>query len=515
MREPPGPAGQDRAPHPIEMDVAEPAGRSPGTSSSNTRVEAAFCAPENRVFVLIAAILASALGFMDGSVIALALPAIRADLGASLAQAQWINNGYLLPLGALILLGGALGDRFGLARVFSLGIGIFVAASMACAAAPGPEVLIAARVVQGLGAALMIPGSLALIARSYPEGERGRAIGLWASAAALTTALGPIVGGVVLSLGEPSIWRWIFAINLPLGGLALWFILRAVQGDRGRPGEPLDVIGALTITAGLGLIALGLTAEGEAGPRPALAWTGLLFVAVFLWWEGRTRHPMLPLSLFKNAGFAAANAATALIYGAFTAVVFFLPMTLVAGWEISEILAAAAFAPLSVFIPLLSPFAGGWADRFGPGRVIAAGGAILGLGLTALGLGIPLENFWLALMPATSLLGIGMAMLVAPLSTAVMSGVPGGLSGIASATNNAVSRVAGLIAIAAFGTILASRYSGAGGLASFGELSDSAGHGAAMNAAFQALALTAAAFAALGAIIALSFIPKKPPNSDA
>ncbi|MEL6532084.1 MAG: MFS transporter, partial [Pseudomonadota bacterium] len=173
MREPPGPAGQDRAPHPIELDGAQPAVRSPGTSSPNIQAEAAFCAPENRVFVLIAAILASALGFMDGSVIALALPAIRADLGASLAQAQWINNGYLLPLGALILLGGALGDRFGLARVFSLGIGIFVAASMACAAAPGPEVLIAARVVQGLGAALMIPGSLALIARSYPEGERG------------------------------------------------------------------------------------------------------------------------------------------------------------------------------------------------------------------------------------------------------------------------------------------------------------------------------------------------------
>ncbi|WP_375552106.1 MFS transporter [Rhodophyticola porphyridii] len=466
-----------------------------------------FCASEARPFILFSAILASALGFIDGTLVAIALPAMRDGLNATLVQAQWINNGYLLPLSALILIGGAIGDRYGLARVFAAGIAGFVLASLACAVAPTPETLIVARVFQGIGAAVMVPGSLALIARAYPAEERGRTIGIWAAASALTTALGPILGGLVLSFGGTETWRLLFAINLPLGALALWMILTKVAADPARPDHPLDLPGAALITGALALIALGLTGASEGH---AVNWTpalvGAALFAGFLAWEARSPAPMVPLDLFRNASFSAANGATFLIYFALSTVLFFLPMTLIAGWGQSEVVSAAAFAPLSIFIPLLSTRAGKWADDHGPGPLIAVGGGLVALAFAGLAITTPLQAFWIFTLPCTALMGLGMALVVAPLSAAIMGAVPEDRSGTASGINNAVSRVSGLVAVAVMGTLAGAIYAGAGGTGSFGAFSDTVGHAAAMNTAFATLCWVTAALTALGAGLSWLFI---------
>jgi EmrB/QacA subfamily drug resistance transporter len=464
-----------------------------------------FCRERDRRFLLIAAILASALGFIDGTIIAIALPAMREGLGASLTQAQWINNGYLLPLSALILMGGALGDRFGVARAFAAGIVVFVIASLLCALAPTPGAMIGARVLKGIGAAAMIPGSLALIARAYPRAERGRAIGIWAAASALTTALGPILGGVALSLGGPEVWRLLFAINLPLGALSLWLLWTHVREDPpGRP-NPLDWPGAVLISAALALLAYGLTGGGPVDYRPLSA--AALAFAWFLWREARTPSPMVPLELFRDRAFAAANLATFLIYFALSTVLFFLPMTLIAGWGTAEALASAVFAPLSVFISTLSTVSGRLSDRFGPGRLIGAGGLIVALSFAGLAMGVGTQDVWRGVFPATTVMGLGMALVVAPLSTAIMTSLPEERSGTASGINNAVSRVAGLIAVAVMGGLAATLYAGAGGTASFGAFSDGPGHAAAMTRAFSGLAWITAGLTALGAVLSWVLIP--------
>lgn len=468
-----------------------------------------FCRERDRRFLLSAAILASALGFIDGTIIAIALPAMREGLGASLAEAQWINNGYLLPLSALILLGGALGDRFGVARAFGAGIVVFVVASLLCAIAPTPETMIAGRVLKGMGAAAMIPGSLALIARTYPREERGRAIGIWAAASALTTALGPILGGIALSLGGPDIWRLLFAINLPLGALALWLLWTRVREDPAGQPNPLDWPGALLISLALAALAYGLTgSEGPIDYRP-VSLAALAF-AWFLWREARAPYPMVPLTLFRDRAFAAANLATFLIYFALSTVLFFLPMTLIAGWGTAEAIASAVFAPLSVFISTLSATSGRLADTYGPGRLIGAGGMIVAVSFAGLAIGVGTQNVWIGVVPATALMGFGMALVVAPLSTAIMTSLPEAQSGVASGINNAVSRVAGLIAVAAMGSLAATLYAGAGGTASFGAFSDSAGHAAAMTRAFAGLAWITAALTGLGAALSWILIPKPP-----
>ena len=483
-----------------QTDVTRNPGPAPG-----------FCSAANRRFILIAAILASSLGFIDGTIIAIALPAMRADLGAGLVAAQWINNGYLLPLSALILLGGALGDRFGTARAFSAGIAVFVIASMLCALAPTTGVLIAGRVLKGVGAAVMIPGSLALIAKAYPPTERGRAIGTWAAASALTTALGPLLGGLALEFGGPGIWRWLFAINLPFGAVALWLIRTRVARDTAQAGKALDLPGAVLATLGLGLIAGGLTAAAD-GPEWAIVAAGLVTLAVFVVWEGRTDHPMMPLSLFTTPAFSAANLATAMIYFALSTILFFLPMTMIAGWGESEIFASLAFAPLTVFLTLLSARAGAWADRYGAGRMIGAGGAIVAAAFASLALLAGLQDFWVSVLPGTMLMGLGMALVVSPLSTAIMGAVTDDTAGAASGINNAVSRVAGLIAVASMGSLAGAAYRAAGGPASFGALSGAAGHAAASTAAFAQLAWITAGLCAAGALVAWRFIP--PPDQS-
>ncbi|MEM8629825.1 MAG: MFS transporter [Pseudomonadota bacterium] len=471
-----------------------------------------FCAASRRRLVLIAAVLASALGFIDGTVVAIALPAMRDSLGAGLAGAQWISNAYMLPLGALILVGGAAGDRFGLGRIFAGGIALFVIASLFCAVAPTTETLIAARVAQGIGAAFMVPGSLAIISRTYPREERGRAIGIWAAASAMTTALGPIIGGLVLSFGGPETWRLIFAVNLPLGALALWLLWRSVERDKPRTDRPLDVPGALLATLGLGLVAWALTGSehgDDTAPQMLPLAVGFAALLAFVAVEARSAHPMVPLALFKSRVFSAANLLTFTLYFGLSALLFYLPMTVIGGWGLHEATVSLTLVPLTVFISAMSGPVGSWADRVGPGLPIGIGAALVAIAQVAIALGMPYQNFWGLLFPAMCLFGLGMGFVVSPLSTAVMGAVDEEASGTASGVNNAVARVAGLIAVAAMGGVAAAAYDAASGSAGFGSLSAEPGHAAASSTAFAAVAWATAGLSALSALVAFFGIRDK------
>jgi EmrB/QacA subfamily drug resistance transporter len=495
--------------------------------------------PRNRRFVLIAAILASSMGFIDGSVISIAIPAIRADLGASLAEAQWVSNGYLLLLSSLTLLGGAAGDRFGLRKIFGLGIVAFTLASLACALAPTPLVLVVARILQGMGAAFMVPGSLAIIAKAYPRETRGRAIGIWATASSLTSIAGPIIGGFVLTaLGDWS-WRLVFAINLPLGALALLLLWFKIAPDQHQVEKRLDVVGAALATLALLLIAYGLTGDGSESVPPlshALLWCagGLILGVGFLVWEARTVAPMLPLGLFAIRAFSGANGLTFALYFALGGTMFFLPMTMIGGWGETPATVSLALLPMGVVLTALSSFSGKWADRFGPGPLIAAGSLVVAIAFAGLGFTAPLHNVWFGVLPLVALLGVGMGLVVSPLSTAVMTSVEDSQTGTASGVNNAVARVAGLVAIALLGAVIAPIFEkslGAAaelpiffGLATEGlSPSEEAARLHATDIAFATIAYITAALSLLSALIAwitlrqgaANFVPQQPAPTHA
>ena len=489
----------------------------------------AFCPQPQRRFVLVAAILASALGFIDGSVVSIAIPAIRSDIGATFTDAQWISNAYAVTLSALILAGGAAGDNFGRRRTFVVGIVLFVAASLGCALAPGPGSLIAARSVQGVGAAIMVPGSLAIIAKAYPRKERGRAIGIWAASSALTTALGPVIGGLVLSTFGDGVWRLIFAINLPLGAVAVYLLLFKVPVDKPAERRNLDLGGAAIATAGLGALAYGLTAlSGEAGSTTlplSFAGAGILVFAGFLYWERRQREPMVDLSLFRSAAFSGANAATFFLYFALSGILFYLPMLLIAAWGLGEAEAGLIFVPLSLAMAVMSGPVGKLSDRIGPRLPIAGGSIVVAVSFAALAIaaGSGFRDFWLVVFPAMTLRGVGMSLVVSPLSTAVMTSVADEDTGAASGINNAVSRIAGLIAVAAMGGVAAFRYASVlgetAGVPGFGEPASlpadlDAVRLAASDAAFAAVAWTTAALSALSAAIAWTTIPGSKPRME-
>jgi len=417
-----------------------------------------FCPPASRPYVLAAAILASSMGFIDGTVVSLAMPAIRADLGATLADAQWINNSYMLFLSALVLLGGAAGDVFGVRNIFAAGIALFMLTSAACALAPDSQWLILMRGAQGIGAALMVPGSLAIIAKAYPAAERGRAIGTWAAASSATTAFGPFLGGMVLSFGDDWMWRLIFAINVPGGLAALAILYLKVPQDRPTAGRRLDVVGAMLATAGLGLVAWGLTGIGldaahqTIDPRLTIA-AGTALMIGFVLWERITPSPMVKLDLFRSKAFSGANAYTLVLFFAFNAVVFFLPMTLITAWGIVEWQASLLMLPLGVFIGVFSRFAGQFADRVGPRAPLTGGALLMALSFGLLAATMPLMMLWQVTFPILLLNALGMAMLVSPLSVAVMLATPDEDTGLASGVNNALARAAGLIAVAALGAV--------------------------------------------------------------
>lgn len=457
-----------------------------------------FCAEADRPVILWAAILASSMGFIDSSVTSIAMPAMRAALEASLPQAQWMNAAYLLTLSALVLVGGAMGDRFGIARVFSLGILVFVAASLACAAALSPGQMIAARAVKGIGAAMMVPGSMAMVARAYPRDQRGRALGLWAAASTLTTALGPVLGGAVITWGGELGWRLIFALNLPLGLIALWLVRGRTPGDLGKPGVRVDLPGAGLATLGLGLMAWALT---EATPPNWVGIAAVASLAGFLAWEALTPAPMLRLGLFRNRTLAVTNIVTFVLYFALNGVMFYLPMTAVSAWGVTALEVTAAFLPISVLIGVLSAPAGRMADRWGAGRLMAAGSGLVACAYGGLWLAAPLGQFWAHVVPMAVLAGLGLGLTVAPLTAAAMQGAEDGEQGAASGVNNAVARVAGLVAVALLGRVAAAAYGP--GAPGFGLPGETPEHLAATGAAFGSVALVASGMAALAAVLAL------------
>lgn len=399
---------------------------------------------------LLATVLGSALVFLDGTVVGIALPAIADDLGATSAGLQWTVNGYALTLAALLLLGGSLGDRFGRRRVFLVGTVAFAAASVLCALAPTIGLLVAARALQGVGGALLTPGSLAILQATFTAQDRAKAIGAWSGLGGAVGAVAPFLGGWIV---EQAGWRWVFGINIPLAALVVVVAVRWVpESSDPQASGRLDVLGTALAAVGLGALTWALTAWSEAGSLTgAVAATGavgLAALAAFVVAEARSDHPALPLGLFRWRPFAAVNLATLLVYAALTGIFFFLPVTLqvVTGW--SPLAAGVASLPVTLLMLLLSAQGGALGARIGPripmtvGPLLAGAGAVL---LAGIGVG---TGYWAGVLPGVLAVGAGLVLTVAPLTATALSAAPDHMAGVASATNNAVARVAGLLAVA-------------------------------------------------------------------
>jgi EmrB/QacA subfamily drug resistance transporter len=404
---------------------------------------------------LAATILGSSMAFIDGSVVNVALPSIQSELGASVAAMQWVVDAYLLFLGSLVLVGGAMGDKVGRRSVFIAGIALFALASIACALAPHVGSLIAARAVQGIGAALLVPSSLAIIGAAFDGEERGRAIGTWAGIGAITSAVGPVAGGWLV---DAFSWRAIFFINVPLAiattVLAIWSVPNSRDPDAS---QQLDWLGAATAAAGLGAFAFGLTQAPTHGLGHPLVLgaigAGVLVLAAFMAIEANSRNPMMPLDVFRSRDFTGANLVTLLLYFGLGGALFFLPFTLIRAHGYTATEAGAALLPVPVIIGLLSRLTGGWTSRYGPRWLLTMGPGIAGIGFGMLGMLSVQGSYWVSLFPALAVLGLGMTITVAPLTTTVMGSVPGERAGVASGINNAVARVASLLAIAVLGIV--------------------------------------------------------------
>lgn len=403
-----------------------------------------------------AAVLGSGIAFLDGTVVTVALPTIGKELRTGLAGQQWVLDGYLLTLGALLLAGGAAGDRYGRRRVFLWGLAAFALASAACAVAPSAGVLIGARVIQGVGAAALVPGSLALINALVAPTDRPRAIGLWAGMSGVTSAIGPFLGGYLV---DAASWRWVFVINLPLAALAAAVVLRHVPESRDTSATgPFDALGAVLATVGLAGVVYALI-EGPAHGWRALAVAsaaiGALALVGFLWREFRAPAALLPPRLFASAQFSGANMTTFVVYAALGASSFLLTLQLQQTLGYSALAAGAATVPITIVMLLGSPSAGALAGRIGPRIPMTIGPIIAGVGLAMMALIVPGRGYVAVVLPAVLVFAIGLTITVTPLTAAVLGAVPESHVGAASGVNNAISRIGGLLAVAVLPAVAA------------------------------------------------------------
>jgi EmrB/QacA subfamily drug resistance transporter len=440
-------------------------------------------------WTLFCCILASSLSFVDGSVLSVALPAIRTSYGAGAEQVQWVVNAYLLPLSALLLLGGALGDHFGRKRLLIIGTGIFGVASLVCALARGLPLLLAARAAQGIGAALLLPNSLALLNAAYSGEKRGRAVGVWAAAGAAAAAIAPLIGGwLVGAVGWPAI----FYINLPLALGAILLAVRFVKESREAGAGRTDYAGAILATAGLGALTYALTlwsATRHFTSEALIALVaGIAISATFLWTEHRRgSRAMMPLQLFKGRCFSGLNLLTFLLYATFAAAMLLIPYVLITSGGYSPVEAGLAMLPLPILMTSISPLMGSFAARIGPripltiGPIVVAGGMVLSV------LATPDSDYWTGIFPMILVMAAGMTIAVAPLTSSVLGSVEEQHVAMASGFNSAVARTGGLIATALLGAVLASK-------------------GAALFAGFHVAMFVSAAIAALAGIVALTML---------